>query len=73
MKKIFFIGCFILSIANCIAQQIIPVENQINYINNEIEYPDNTYIKDVNNVLGKYVGTWKGMYNTLNYEFIVSR
>ncbi len=30
---------------------------------------DGAYIKDVNNVLGKFVGTWKGDYNNKNYEF----
>ncbi len=31
---------------------------------------DITYIKDVNNELDQFVGTWKGVYNTLNYEFV---
>ena len=31
--------------------------------------PVATYIKDVNNLLNKYVGTWKGSLNGKNYEF----
>lgn len=73
MKKILFIGCFILSIASCKAQQAIPVENQINYINNNINIPDGAYFKDVNNVLNKYIGEWKGSISNKNYTFIVDK
>ncbi len=31
--------------------------------------PDFTYVKDINNSLDRYVGTWKGSYNGKNYEF----
>ncbi|WP_157761307.1 DUF6705 family protein [Chryseobacterium camelliae] len=31
--------------------------------------PTTTYVKDVNNLLDKYVGTWKGSLNGKNYEF----
>ncbi|MCW3161575.1 DUF6705 family protein [Chryseobacterium oryctis] len=31
--------------------------------------PPATYVKDVNNLLNKYVGTWKGMLDDKNYEF----
>jgi hypothetical protein len=44
------------------------VEDFENY-NNELQ--DGAYIKDLNNVLDKYVGTWKGVYDTKNYEFEV--
>ena len=48
----------------------MPLEEVKNYINSENGIPKNiTYIKDVNNVLDKYVGTWKGTYNNRNYEF----
>ncbi|MPS75208.1 MAG: hypothetical protein E2590_18985 [Chryseobacterium sp.] len=30
--------------------------------------PDYNYIKDINNSLNKYVGTWKGIYNGKTYE-----
>lgn len=31
--------------------------------------PPANYVKDVNNLLDKYVGTWKGTLNSKNYEF----
>jgi hypothetical protein len=31
---------------------------------------DITYIKDTNNELNQFVGTWKGTYHTRNYEFV---
>lgn len=31
--------------------------------------PDYTYVKDINNSLNKYVGTWKGILNGKTYEF----
>ena len=30
------------------------------------------YLEDVNNVLDKFIGTWTGAYNNLNYTFIIS-
>lgn len=30
--------------------------------------PDYTYVKDINNSLDKYIGTWKGSYNGRIYE-----
>lgn len=54
-----------LTAISCKAQ-IIAVENYHNY-NKELD--DGAYIKDINNVLNKFVGTWKGTYNNKNYEF----
>jgi hypothetical protein len=65
MKKTLFIGLLILSTIGCKAQ-IIAVESFNNYSN---DLPDGAYIKDVNNVLGKFIGTWKGTYNNNNYQF----
>lgn len=65
MKNIILIGLIALSTLSCTAQ-IIAVESFNNYSN---DLPDGAYIKDVNNVLGKFVGTWKGTYNNNNYEF----
>lgn len=71
MKKTLILGFIILLNLSCKAQ-ILPVENKVNYINTENGIPKNiTYIKDVNNILDKYVGTWKGTYNNRNYEFII--
>ncbi len=70
MKKILILGFIILSNLSCKSQTIMPLEEVKNYINSENGIPKNiTYIKDVNNVLDKYVGTWKGTYNNRNYEF----
>lgn len=46
--------------------QIIAVEN-FNTYNKDLE--DGAYIKDVNNVLNKFIGTWRGNHNNINYEF----
>jgi len=53
--------------------EIIPIENYLNYWENEIEIPDNAYIKDVNNLLNKYIGTWSGTYNNKTYEFFIQK
>lgn len=69
MKKSLILGFIILMNLSCKAQ-ILPVENVINYIHSTNGIPQSiTHIKDVNNVLDKYVGTWKGTYNNRNYEF----
>jgi hypothetical protein len=69
MKKILFtLFCF-LAIISCKAQ-IIAVEDFKDYPN---ELPDGAYIKDVNNVLSKFVGTWKGVYDNKNFEFKITK
>lgn len=66
MKKIYIlIAVITLTIISCKAQ-IIAVEDYKDY-NKDLE--DGAYIKDINNVLGKFIGTWKGTYNSKNYEF----
>ena len=72
MKNILIIGLLILPTLSCKAQ-IIPIENEINNRNNEIEVPDGTYYKDVNNLFDKYLGTWIGTSNGKIYEFIVEK
>lgn len=72
MKKIIFILATLFIIFSCKAQHIIPVEEAVNYRNTEgglLGDRDYVYVKDVNNLLDKYVGTWKGTYNNKNYEF----
>lgn len=69
MKKMkMIIGCVALITFSCKAQ-IIPVEEDINYRNSETEFPEGAYIKDVNNLLDKYVGTWIGAYDNKTFEF----
>ncbi len=46
--------------------QIIAVEDYKNY---DMDLEDGAYIKDVNNVLTKFVGIWKGTYQSKNFEF----
>lgn len=69
MKKILTLGLIILSIISC-KSQVLPVENVVNYINSKDGIPKNiTSIKDVNNLLDKFIGTWKGTYDGKTYEF----
>lgn len=71
MKTNLILALIVLINLSC-KGQVLPVENKINYINSENGIPKNiTYIKDVNNILDKYVGTWKGTYNSRNYEFSI--
>lgn len=72
MKNILIIAFLVFSTLSCKAQ-IIPIQNEINNRNNEIEVPNGTYYKDVNNLFDKYIGTWIGTSNNKNYEFIVSK
>jgi hypothetical protein len=70
MKKILILGFIILSNLSCKAQTILQLEEVAKYLDSGNGIPKNiTYIKDVNNILDKYVGTWKGTYNNRNYEF----
>lgn len=63
---------FLIS-SSCKAQQIIPVESFYNLYKNKAT-PDGIFsIKDVNNVLLRFTGTWKGEYNTKKYEIRIER
>jgi uncharacterized membrane protein len=71
MKKSMLLALFFISVLSCKAQ-IVPVEKVIEYINANKSYPTGTtYIKDVNNLLDKYTGTWKGSLDGINYEIQV--
>jgi len=74
MKKIFTLGIIILIVLSCKAQ-ILPVENYIDYIDQEdTGIPENiTHIKDVNNVLNKFIGTWIGAYNNNTFELRITK
>lgn len=56
MKKILLAITFLSIIISCNAQ-IYPLNTSPSDI------PNNAYIKDTNNELDKYVGTWKGIWN----------
>lgn len=74
MKKIILIIVpLLISMYCCSAQQIIPLEDFLHYRDNEIEVADGTYFKDVNGLLNKFVGTWKGSWNNKNYEFFIEK
>lgn len=78
MKKTVILGFILFFAIACKAQQttsytIVPVEKVIEYMDANTKIPDNTYLKDVNHLLDKYVGTWKGTYNNINYTFIITK
>lgn len=74
MKFFLFIPLVLIACTTCNAQKPpqqlpIPIEEMIDYMNNDVEINDGAYFKDVNNVLDKYVGTWVGVYDNKTYEF----
>jgi hypothetical protein len=57
---------------SCKAQTIVPLEKTIEYkLSGGI--PDGAYLKDINNLLNKYLGTWKGTFEDKNYTFIITK
>lgn len=68
MKKIFSIIIIMTFNISCLAQTV-SLETMAQCDSNPQTCPDATYIKDVNNLLNKYVGTWKGTLNGKSYEF----
>lgn len=69
--KLFILLLLSVTFFNC-KSQIVPVENLIQYMDSEEGLPEGTtYVKDVNNLLDKYVGTWAGMYANKQYEFYI--
>ncbi|MET3018918.1 DUF6705 family protein [Flavobacterium hydatis] len=73
MKKIIILSLIIIANLSCKAQQIIPIEKAIDYRLAENGIPDNTYLKDINNLLDKYVGTWIGTYDNKTYNFRIDK
>ncbi len=74
--KIILIVVFIFSMISCKAQYIIPVEDGHKYIATEKGFMgdhDYVYVKDVNNVLPKFVGIWKGTYQSKSFEFRITK
>ena len=68
MKKLFLI-LTLLYYAHSTAQQTVSLETMALCRSNPETCPDAQYVKDVNNLLNKYVGTWKGTLEGNNYEF----
>lgn len=74
MKKYIIFGLIILSTLSGKAQLVLPVETKVNYLNEADGIPENiTYFKDINHVLDKYIGTWKGTQDNKNYEFKITK
>ncbi|WP_404986861.1 DUF6705 family protein [Chryseobacterium sp. M5] len=68
MKSIYSIIIIALFNISCMAQTV-SLETMAQCSNNPETCPNATYVKDVNNLLNKYVGTWIGTLNGKNYEF----
>jgi hypothetical protein len=73
MKKIILITMLFIATLSCKAQNIVPVEKQNESWDPNNGLPKNTYFKDVNNLMNKYIGTWNGTYNNKKYTFIISK
>lgn len=63
----------VVSITTNAQPSIVPVEKTAEYVDADIKIPDDTYLKDVNHLLDKFIGTWKGTYNNRNYTFIITQ
>src|SRR5690606_39422996 len=64
-----FLIIFVLFTISCKSQTIsLETAAQCMQQNPTFTCPPFNYVKDVNNVLNKYVGDWKGTFNGLTYE-----
>ena len=64
-----FLIIFVLFTISCKSQTIsLETAAQCMQQNPTFPCPPFNYVKDVNNVLNKYVGDWKGTFNGLTYE-----
>jgi hypothetical protein len=73
MKKIVIIVILFITTLSCKAQNIVPVEKEVEYMDAGKGIPVGTYLKDVNNLMGKYLGIWNGTYNNNKYSLIISK
>jgi hypothetical protein len=67
MKNTYILLITLFTVLSCKAQ-IIPVEDFESYTQ---ELPDGVHVKDINNLLDKFVGTWVGTFDNKDYEFRV--
>ena len=76
MKKLFYIICLVTSAS--LTAQILPVE-QLKEVTNEdreqfyTQVQGITHIKDVNGVLNKFIGTWKGAFDGKQLEIVIKK
>lgn len=73
MKKTTLIAMLLLFVLQSKAQNIVPVEKEIDFQNTHNGIPAGTYIKDVNNLFAPYIGTWKGTINNKIYTFFITK
>jgi hypothetical protein len=73
MKRILLITTIFILTLSCKAQIIEPVEKIIFYDEAGKGIPNNYYFKDINHLMDKYLGTWKGTYDNKKYTFIISK
>lgn len=73
MKKITTIAILFLFVLHSNAQNIVPVEKTINYIDARKGIPVGTYLKDVNDLFDTYVGIWKGAIDNKIYIFFITK
>lgn len=71
MKNIILIILTIIIGQNIFCQtavsQILPLSTKPSH------YIENVYLKDLNNILNSYTGTWEGIQNNRKYTFIVTK
>ncbi|MGV7105574.1 DUF6705 family protein [Flavobacterium sp. U410] len=67
MKNIFFTILTIFTIISCKAQQIVSLDASY------WEYPHGTYIKDINNEMDKYAGTWQYTHGTDTLTIVLQK
>lgn len=73
MKKIIAIVMMLLFVLNSNAQNIVPVEKALDYKNSGNGIPSGTYLKDVNHLFDKFIGTWKGTIDNKTYTFFITK
>ena len=71
MKNIVLMLSVVMVTLSVRAQQIVPLERLNEYRDSDVEIQEGTYFKDVNGLLNKYIGTWKGIYDKKIYTFTI--
>ncbi len=73
MKHTILLLTLLFAALSCNAQIIIPIEEVVNYRDSQTDIPDNAYVKDVNHLLDKYLGTWIGTGYNKTFEFRITK
>jgi len=73
MKIIYVLALLVLFIGQTKAQNIVPVEKFIDYVEAGKGVPDGTYLKDVNHLMDPLIGTWQGSIDNKTYTFYVAK